>query len=450
MNLIDIQNKTILLFGKSRAFSSEEFDSQLKFHNIFLTKEYSSEVSYIVEGRMMTPYEQIASENIYENGERNFITIDKLEKILAQAIDEDTLLMSLKLSHDKERLKSFIQNDMISDTLFFRLLRMYSWNGEDFFENDDNRDVTAGIIRRFYTNIEQNHNVEYATLGLMHLIVQCKDEKLIDEIALLEPLQNSFKNELKDSKFSIVTAIATHEYSSKAVIKMLVKKANSYVKTLIAMRLNCDENMQNRLYKDGNEDVLEALSYNEHLNKELIIEFAKTPKYAKNIAKYIKLDKEIFKLLIDNYAPQLAQNESLNYDLQKELISLHDKNVQLSLASNINIDEKFINELVSEGSIDINFAIYENETTPQPTLEDAYNDKANHFSLAHNKNTPLKILTLLAESDNPKVLEGLAKNESTPIDVLYQLQLDSRFERYVKENASFGKHIQTENIGWLV
>jgi len=49
-----------------------------------------------------------------------------------------------------------------------------------------------------------------------------------------------------------------------------------------------------------------------------------------------------------------------------------------------------------------------------------------------------------------KVLEALAKNSATPIEILYQLQLDARLERIVKENASFGKHIQENNIGWEV
>ncbi len=450
MNLKDLENKTILLFGKSRAFVTDEFNAQMKHLNIEVVKEYNEDVVFVIDGRMMTPYEQNASEALYEKGGVVFLCIDELEATLAKSIDEDTLLMSLKLSHDKDRLKNFIQNDILSDELFFKLLKMYSWHGEDFFENDDNRDVTAALIRRFYENIERNHNVEYATLGLMHLIVQCKSEKLIDVIASLEPLQNSFKTEVKDAKFSIVTAIATHEYTSQSVLKMLIKRANSYVKTLVAMRLDCDINMQKRLYMDGEKEVLEALSYNAKLDKTIVKELVKVQKYAKNIAMYLELDREIFEMLLKEHSVALAHNDSLNYEFQKDLIALHSDDVKVALASNRYIDKKFINELVSEGSQDISFAIYENENTPQFTLEDAYDDRANHFALSHNKNTPTKILTLLSESEDSKVLEGLAKNESTPIDILYQLQLDSRFERFVKENPAFAKHIQTQNIGWEI
>ena len=450
MKLENFIGKTVLLFGKSRAFSSSEFLAQMKTHNIEVVSEYRDDISIFIEGRMMTPYEQIESEKLYEKSVGEFVSIDELEHILADTIDEDTLLMSLKLSHNKERVKSFIQNAMISDTLFLKLLKLYTWGGEDFFENDDNRDVTAALIRRFYKDIEQNHNVEYATLGLMHLVVQCRDSKLIEAIVSLEPLQKSLKSESRDSKFSIVTAIATHRYSSKSVIAMLIKNANPYVKTLIAMRENSDYNLQNRLFQDGDEDVLEALSYNATLDKRIVKSLFKENKYRKNLAKYIELDDEVFEIFFPQYTTELAQNESLTYELQKRLVALHTDSVRLALASNPHIEERFINELVSEGSMDVSFAIYENESTPQQTLEEAYDNRLNHFALAHNKNTPIKILKLLSESADSKVLEGLAKNESTPVDVLYQLQLDRRFERFVKENPTFSQHIKSENLGWLM
>ena len=58
MNIKELENKTILLFGKSRAFSEEEFNDQLKFHKINLVNEYNDEVVLVIDGRMITPYEQ--------------------------------------------------------------------------------------------------------------------------------------------------------------------------------------------------------------------------------------------------------------------------------------------------------------------------------------------------------------------------------------------------------
>ncbi|MDP2893730.1 MAG: hypothetical protein Q8N78_05115, partial [Sulfurimonas sp.] len=239
MNLKELEDKKILLFGKSRAFSMDEFASQLKFHRISIVTQFEEDVSLVVEGRMMTPYEQNAGDALYKerSGSIEFVSIDILEKELAKHIDANTLLMSLKLSRNKERLKSFIQNAMIDDELFFKLLKMYTWSSEDFFENDDNRDVSAAIIGRFYKNIERNHNVQYATSGFMHLISQTSNQELIETIAGLEPLVKV----ASDANANILCSISSHADTPKSVLTLFIKRADPRVNRVIAMRDDCDE-----------------------------------------------------------------------------------------------------------------------------------------------------------------------------------------------------------------
>ena len=388
MNLEELKNKTLLLFGKPRAFSLQEFDAQMKHHKITLVDELNDAVIISVDGRMMTPYEQLESDALYEKGGIASMNIDALETQLALEIDEDTLLMSLKLSHDKERLKSFIQNSMITNSLFFRLMKMYNWNGEDFFENDDNRDVSAAFIARFYENIERNHNVQYATSGFIHLVAQAKNAELLNAISLLEPLQFHPK-----------------------------------IKTAIAMSAECNGSMQKRFFKSGDKTVLEALSVNENLLPELVQEFMKSEEYAQNIARTLKLTKDFFSEL-QNFGEALAYNVTLDEAMQETLLKDATKMLKLALASNHALSVKSRAILLALDDEKINQAIYENKATPHELLEKAYEDEKYHSSLA--------------------------KNENTPVEILYQLQLDSRYERYVRTNAGFGKHIQSENIGWMV
>ena len=390
MNLADLQNKTILLFGKPRAFSSDEFDAQLKHHNISTCREYSDEVKVVIDGKMMTPYEQNDSDALYEkySKEIEFISIDIFEKELAKYVDEDTLLMSLKLSRDKDRLKSFILNSMISDGLFFKLLKMYSWGEDDFFESDDNRDVSAAFISRFYENIEQNHNVQYATTGFVHLIKQTKNTELLENI-----------------------------FTLKAI------KYNPKMKMQIAMSEFCSDKIQQMLKKDENYEVKEALSLNKNLNLEIIKEFMKDDNLGSNIAKSINLNDEYF-VLLQEYKIALSLNESLSLEMQKKLSTCRDDEIDYALCLNNNINVEMLHKLLeSENEMIVN-ALYENKIMPVELLEEAYK--------------------------NNKYFEQLAKNENTPVEILYQLQLDSRYERSVKTNAGFGKHIQQENIGWLV
>lgn len=451
MNLSKLENKSIILFGQSRAFSKDEFNAQLKYHKINLVKEYDEDVVLVVDGKMMTPYEQITSDKLYEEKiDATFISIDILEKELAQHIDSDTLIMSLKLSHNTDRLKDFLTNSMINDELFLRLLAMYKWNGDNFFDNDNNRDVSAALIVRFYKNIERNHNVQYATLGLMHLTTQTKNKTLIEAIVYLEPIQQTIHLNKNESNNKIISAIVTNYVTSKSVLTMLIENSTDYIRTLIAMREDCDEEMQLKLIDTDVEEVLEALSYNSNLSKVIIKKLLFNEELARNLAKNLYMNNEVFDMFFKNYPHELAKNESISVEMQKKLISNNDNDVTISLATNEKIDEKVIVDLLNEDSENLKLTLYENSATPKKSLEEAYENVLNHFSIANNENTPKKILVLLSESEDEKVLKSLAKNPSTPIEVLYQLQLDSRFERAVKENPNFGKHIMSENIGWQV
>ena len=451
MKLEKLQENKLLLLGKTRAFSKDEFQAQMAFHNIELCSQFDESVTIVIEGRMMSPYEQILSEELYEkHKELQFISIDTLEEFLAKEIDPATLLMSLKLSRDNERLVAFLKNSAISDKLFLQLLKLYNFKGEDFFENDTNRDVSAALISRFYKNIERNHNVQYATHGLMHLVLQTNDAQLIEHIAMLEPLQKVLQATKKSANFSIVTSIATHAMTPKNVLEYYVKKANTYVRTLIAMRKDCDAELQHKLFALEEEDVLVALAHNKHLEKSLAHELIKSERLAGVIARSIHLDTEMFGILSPKYNLYLAQNETLSSLMQQQLLNVHKEEIDVALATNRHIDTQTVMQLLCTQNEDAKHALYANVCTPPQALVQAYEDASNHLYLAQNEKTPQDILTALSNSQESEVLEALAQNPNTPVAVLYQLQLHSRYERLVKENPSFGKHIQTENIGWMV
>ncbi|MCW8837550.1 MAG: hypothetical protein OQJ77_07710 [Thiovulaceae bacterium] len=450
MNIENLKNKKILLFGKSRSFSEDELETQLKTHSIELVKEYDEDVDYIVDGAMMTPPQTIESEKLYNKKVAEFLNIELLDNILTNSINEDVLMMSLKLSNDTQRLKNFLTNPQISDEFYFKLLAMYNWGDDDFYESDDNRDISASLIRRFYKNIERNHNVEFSKLGLMHLVLQCNDENIIETIVNLKPLRKSFKTNDKDHGYRIVSSIATHTSTPKKVLKLLIKEANSYIKTLIAMRKDIDDELQKLLYETGEHKVLEALSCCKNLTDEIFNKFLEDEAYSKNMAKYIKLDIDKYDFFKDAFASELAQNENINPFMQGDLLYFHLEEVEENLAYNKSIYEELIPEMLKHKKDRVDFALYSNSSTPKSILELGFQDKKNYLALSLNKNTPQDILSKLYESNDVGIRTALSKNISTPVDILYQLQLDSRFERYVKENPSFGRHIQQENIGWQI
>ena len=414
MNLETLYNETLLLLGKPRAFSEAEFAAQLEAYAISVSRELQEETKIVLEGRMMTPYEQNLSDELYEEGKYSFITIDDFEKALAAEIDDDVLLMSLKLSNDKERLKSFLQNSCVSDALFFKLLKMYKWQGEDFFENDDNRDISAALIGRFYENIERNHNVQYATTGLIHLVSQIKNPELLEAISTLEPLKFHPK---------LTSLLAQHPHTPKHLLQHF---------------LRTDE-----------VTVLMALSQNSALTRDIALELLeKDAAYAQNIAQTLEIDAELFKVLLP-HAAALAYNTSLDAAMQEQLCTVGREEVLEGLAQNNSLTKPLQQKLLTMQNDKLTQLLLSNRTLDASLLQEAFLDEKNHLALAKNPALEKAMLRELYESGEEVILDALSRNTNTPLDILYQLQLDRRFERAVKTNEAFGQAIQSQNIGWL-
>jgi hypothetical protein len=410
-----------------------------------------SSVDYAIEGRMVNPIEQMELDRIYEEDVCSIVDLNVLEKVLCDSIDENKLLMSLKLSGDEDRLFGFLKNKLVPNALFLKLLKLYNWQGEGFFDNDENRDVTAALIVRFYENIERNHNVQYANMGILHLLTQSDDGFLIETIASLSPIKTSLKemaNSILDNSTSkILELIAVHPDTPSSVIKRFIKSNVPRLNILMASRLDLGGVKQKSLIS---KETLSYLAQNPSLEQE-VLELQEFEGHYNLIAKHIILTDEIFEKFKTIKAVSLAQNESVTLAMQNALLDLKNENVVNVLAQNSATDISVLERIFESSEDDAtHIALCLNSALPKSRLSYYIDYPACHHALAQNSNTPENVLELLAKSDDVEVLLEVARNESTPVPLLYQLQLDKRLERAVKENASFGKNIQTENIGWLV
>jgi len=414
MNYEVLSGKSILLLGKTRALNAEEFDALLKLHKINRVVSYDNDVALIIEGRMMNPYEQKESARLYETQHISIVELSGIEEWLCRSIEPNRLLMSLKLSRNQERLVDFLQNPYITDELFFKLLKLYDWKNEGLFDNDTNRDVTASIIGRFYEDLDRNHNVQYAMSGLAHLIERYGNAELIGAITELPPVVRELKNPSDRSLSGILDAMALHSDTPESILRQLLEGRARLLAHREPLALECE------LLALKNEEVNTILSQNTTLSNEgaELLEHS----YPNLIATHTALNDERFERLLDKNARYLAANTTLTPHMQQRLFDLDDKTVYKSLASNPMIETKLLEQLFEMGSYRIQLAM-------------------------NSALTPEK-LELLYASGESEVLSALAANLSTPIELLYQLSLDQRFERSVKTNPAFGKHIQTHNIGW--
>lgn len=409
MNYNELSGKSILLLGKTRALNAEEFETLLKLHKIERAERYHPHVALIIEGRMMNPYEQEELAHLYETLQIPIVELSNIEEWLCRSIEPNRLLMSLKLSRNQERLVDFLQNPYISDTLFYKLLKLYDWQNEGLFDNDTNRDVTASIIGRFYGDLDRNHNVQYAMSGLAHLIERYGNRELIDAIADISPISRELKNPSDRSLSGILDAMALHCDTSEPILRLLMSGRAK----LLAHREPLG--LEKELLMLGDEEVNTILSQNKTLSKEGAD--ALEDSHPHLIASNTVLCDTRFDRLYGKHASYLASNPSLSPAMQQRLFDSKDECVLEVLASNPIIQREILDRLFESGRFSTQLA--------------------KNNSLSQEK---IQILFLRGESE---VLSALAANISTPIDILYQLSLDQRFERSVKTNPAFGKHILT-------
>lgn len=416
MNYDELYGKSILLLGKSRALNFEEFEMLLTLHDITLCSKYKEGIALVIEGKLMNPLQQDESARLYEHGIVPIVAIESVEQWLCGSIEPNRLLMSLKLSRDQERLVDFIQNRYISDELFFKLLKLYDWQGEGLFDNDINRNVTAALISRFYQDIERNHNVQYAMSGLAHLIQKYGTTQLIDAISELTPIVKEFKKPSDRTLAGVLDAMALHPHTSDNLLRTLMGERS----LLLARRVPLT--LEEELLGLKDETVDQLLAYNESLSQKGADRLEAL--YPQLIAQSFPLTSERFDRLRNTCAVDLASNTTLSVSMQQVLMELDEVEVNAALASN--------------GSMDISL------------LAQLYESGCYNAQIAGNSAVTSQQCEELWMLNEPVILHALAANSSTPIEILYQLALDSRYERSVKINAAFGKHIQTHNIGWQV
>lgn len=412
MNWEELSGKSVLLLGKTRALYSDEFDTLLKLHKIERVSRFDEGVAVIIEGRMMNPYEQAESARLYEEVNIPIVELSSIEEWLCRSIESNRLLMSLKLSRNQERLVNFLQNPYITDELFYKLLKLYDWQNEGLFDNDMNRDVTASIIGRFYGDLDRNHNVQYAMSGLAHLIEQYGNTELIRAIAELSPIAKELSQLSDRSLFGVLDAMALHHDTPIEVLRKLLPTHERLLAVREPLVLEAE------LMERG--EVGELLAQNPTLSasgRQTLL-----ARYPALSAQYAQLDSALFEALVDTYPSELGSNRSLESAMQSALMALRDEMTFTALAANPNVEQHYIKTLLEWGGY--NAALASNPSLNQEDLESLY------------------------ATNDPEVHAALAANTATPVEMLYQLSLDRRFERAVKTNPSFGKHIQTHNIGW--
>jgi len=440
MNLQQFKNSSVLLLGKSRAFSMDEFYKQMSAQKITCITEMGDEVQAIIEGGLMNPIEQDLLEELYFKKELPIFRIEKVEEALAQYIDESKLLMSLKLSGDRDRLHSFLKNPLIGDTLFLKLLKLYDFKNEGFFDTDENRDITTALIERFYDDLEANHNIQYISLGIIQLINRTQNCELINTLASLSIIKKAFKKRDDELSEVIVHSLASHPCLAKEHHAFFAKNATSEVGVILASREDLHPELEQSLLALKSDAVDTALAKNRALSMEAITLLKE--QHEETIILHVNLDKALFDLFLASKPELLAQNPTLFPEMIEALWLLQEEAVVSALAKNQAISLELAERILAEGSKDAVQNVAQNSATPSSVLMQLYADEDLHVNLAHNTNLSQNYITRLSKSSDIDILTALAQNSATPLEVLYEFLLDMRLENLVRQNPALNDKYQ--------
>lgn len=446
MDLTHLQSKKVLLFGAPRSLSRQEFERLLHSAGITQAERYDETVGAVVEGRLVNPVEQAELDRLYETRRIVPVDINTFEHALCSQLDPDRIIMSLKLSRDKERLHAFLQNPHIDDAFFLRLLGMYDWGGEGFFDTDENRDVTAALIGRFYDHIERNHNVQYSTLGLMHLIGQNRHSELIRFIGTLPPLRRAVATRDRQLR-AILEALAVHPATEGTTLKHFIRQGDEALQALVASRPGLDAALQQEIAAKKHPGINAALAANPDLEPALADTLFETAALARTGYAHIRLDAVRFERGLTEYSVALASNPTLTEPMQQHLFETADPSVLAVLAANRAL--RIADRLADVDDATVRRALAANAALAPTQLEALAETPDCAAAIAANPSAPALLLEHLFAEGDAEVLAALAANPATPIGILQQLQLDARFERAVRGNDAFGNFIKREQIGWL-
>ena len=431
MELDKYKKKKIALFGKPRAFDFETLRTILARYDITLLSQYEKGVVLVVEGAVMPTPMQLKAEELYENAEVDFCSLEAFEKAAAKMIEPKTTLMHLKLAAHKEKIVSYLKNDYIDDTLFLQILPLHRFESENFFDNDTNRDITAALVRRFYKAYERNHNIQYSYIGLLGVVEQSDDPLLLETIFRLEPVQKALPNP-NDPNAKLLELYAIHPVSTPQILQKILKSRNPDLILSVSKRTRLDAQTQHTLLSQNDPEVERHLAASRELEKSTVQTLLERG-FGETLAASLELDEELFEMLFEY--PAVARNETLTPKMQRTLFE--NPPYRENLAKNPACI--LTKELLDLHDDTIRSLVYRHQKVPAADISiEGFEE-----SLAANPFTPSSILETIYAKNIHEANEALAANPSTPVEILYQLSFDMRYAKSVKSNPAFAQHIKT-------
>ena len=441
------EGKSFLFLGREGIFTKEEIARFLKKDGISMTKYLVEGVVATIEHSSLNPVEEDISNDAYDAKIPSF-SLEAFEKLLSDGINDDEILMGIKLSNDQDRIFRLLGNENIKEELFIKLLMMYEWHDEEEDDRND-RDTIMYTLRR-YIDIKPNEaDLLYSYLTLRRLATEATNPKLL--LALIAFQNFEFLIRGKE-KVTLRETLARNAYLDKEVISKLVSLRDKKVDVALACNPSVELSLLQSLLAKESVKINEALSTNENIDNEIFNALlAKEDKVVQLLLLSQSINAERL-VLVDAQGldaklfATIGANECLESDVIDELINRDNEELIYHLAANDILSVAQLENIYAKKIVSSFEYLAVNPACSVEMLEmfyDKYSESAIRIALAHNKSTPEAILRALFARDEFEIYQSMASNASVPLELLDILKVDTRLQNELAENEIFVKEYET-------
>ena len=431
--------KQLLLLGKEGIFTPQEIARFLKVYKVTPTHELTPEVVGVVEHHQLNPVEEMVSESAYEQGLPLYKLLE-LEKLISQEIDDDALLMAVKLSNDQARVVRLLANEYLSDALFVKLLKLYRFGDVDEDSKED-RDVIVHTLRRYIAINPNEEDLLQSYLTLRRLATEATDPNLLE--ALMGFPNFSFLVRGKE-KITLKETIARNPAVGKESVAKLLGLRDAKVNISLAGNPSVESEVLHHLATLKDEAVDKALATNPAIDDALFEQLLERGEAVVALllvhqpltqARWQKARAAICDESLLAYA---GLNEQLEEGVKVQLLEAGSQPLWLMLAQNPTLTASDIETLWQEELEESFPALAANPATPVWILEALFDECSEEVAvlqgLGRNPRTPPAMLQALYNKGNIEINRALATNASLPDDILDELKLDTRLQTELAQN----------------
>jgi hypothetical protein len=448
------QGGTVLFLGRVTNFTPEELTNFLEAQGMHYADKYiGQEVALVVLSTMLTPLEEQTSYDLYDEKVPD-VRLAQFEEFYTKHIKPNTLMMSLKLSNDQERLKRLLKNSSFTDEVFLKLFKMYDWGSDGVYDNDENRDATITFVDRFYRpDGFRDPAMVYSPITLSNIARDAKKAEILDAMLSMpnHEIKQSRKEDMRPKNLREIVALNPNISSEN--IRYLLSFNDERINSFLACNNSISVDAQEHIFKSSNEMTKLMLTQNNSLDDTIFKELLKSgEEIVKSLLTFQKLSKERLNAILEaNLKPDvlalMGENEQID-EVLETLIGLNPK-IDHKLASNKALNSEQLTALYEKYGDEFMLALSSNPNLEPKLLEQFY-EKGEELvivNIASNPSTPQEILDALAEKNIHTFNKGLALNPSTKLAYLEQFALDTELIMLMTKNETYLQSVNSAHVG---